>query len=167
MEPLELILLISFGISLIIGYLILMVKKDNRFYFPTGIFTLKPIVSAIWIIGSTFLLYKVGFSSPLGYRLIIYFLPDFLFNILLVIIFRDIVLESWLAVFIYFLESVRWLFWLALFATFTDYIGVIEIIQMFFHVFVAVIYVSILFIWSKQSKDLRAEIPSSYERNEN
>ncbi|MBN8658482.1 MAG: hypothetical protein J0M11_22290 [Anaerolineae bacterium] len=152
------------GLSLIIGLYTLIYRRKDRFSLLAGVITLKPIFSTAYILGIALLWHK--FDVPrvfgyVGYELIVYFLPDFLLGIILVTVFRDVLMISWLAILIYVVDIFRWLGWLIFLANFTDYIGGVELIQISFHGFVAIVILVILFFKSKQFDDAEPELSTN------
>jgi hypothetical protein len=162
MNELAIPFLLGLGLSLLLGSSILIIKRKDKFSLLVGIFTLKPVLAAISIFGLAFLFQKLDLFLPYGYTLIICFILDFVICIILLVAFRDIALESWFAVLIYLIDTFRWLGWLYFMASVTDNIGIIEIFETSLHGFAAIVNMGILFLKSRQAKQLEKELIQIY-----
>ncbi|MBL8098008.1 MAG: hypothetical protein JNK81_02445 [Anaerolineales bacterium] len=157
MDGLTIFFLIGLGISLITGSLILIYKRKDKFSLFVGLVTLKPVLSAILIFSVGLVWLTLDISLFFGYTLIACLLLDFLVGIALVFKLHDVILDSWLAVLIYALDAFRWLNWQIFLVTFTDFIGIIELVQISLHGFIALVNLGILFLKSKQINDIEIE----------
>jgi hypothetical protein len=157
MDEISLLFLIGLGVSLIPGSLILIYKRKDKFSLFVGLFTLKPALLVILIFILALIWQILDISLFFGYALIACFLLDLLMGIVLVFKLHDVILDSWLAVLIYTLDAFRWLNWQVFIVTVTDYIGIIELVQISLHGFIALVNLSILFLKSQQINDIEIE----------